>query len=276
MVDVLTVEAHDRVMETLLDHLSHRSDWDTACLQKLLVDSPTLKALESLLPERLPWHRVGHMLHPYLAINESWEGFYRTANPSFQEMHQRLQVQLQRTRGINIEEQRTVDFEDPLFQKALESISRDEKVDRGLFVGPMRRTAEFFRELTRRASKNGWLSLWSMRLDGHVVAVEYQLRSNGKVQTLWASDDPIDDDVMAGRALRSAIIHSLFQDGCVSEYSGGPTGGDDYPWWATGANETVDLQIYRTGIYSGMLHGLETAIAPWARKLRERMTTTHP
>src|SRR5687767_9185385 len=33
MVDILTVGEHDRVIDTFLDHLANRSDWDMAWLQ---------------------------------------------------------------------------------------------------------------------------------------------------------------------------------------------------------------------------------------------------
>ena len=270
LVDVLTVAEHDRVIETLLDHLVGRSDWDTACLQKLPVNSPTLKALESLLPERFPWHRAGHVLYPYLAIDGDWERFYGAADLSLQETHRRVQAQLKRAGGVHIEEHRTVDLQSALFLEMLDIISRRGKTDRDLGIAPMRRTREFFCELTRRACKNGWLSLWSLRLDGHVLAIEYQLRANGKIQTLWAWDDAVNRDFLPGRALHLAILQSLFEGGRVYEYSVGPAVRGDCLWWATGHHETVHLQIYRTGIYSGMLHRLETAVAPWAQKWHER------
>lgn len=270
LADILAVGDHGRVLDAFLDHLSSRSDWDTAWLQKLPATSPTLKVLEGILPGRLPWRCAGHLLYPYLAINGDWERSYGATNTSLKEAYQRIYARLERVGDVSLEEHHTVDLRSPLLQEVLAVMSCGRRTDDSGAMAMMPRTPEFFRELTRRAAKNGWLSLWSLRLNGDVIAIEYQLRSDGKVQALWAGDNPIYQELLPGRALNLAILQSLFQGGLVYEYSLGPEVNGDHLWRATAYHETVHLQLYRPGLYPRLLYRMETAVTPWARRWQER------
>ena len=253
-------------LETFLDYLASRSDWDTAWLQKLPAISPTLKSLEGILPGRLPWRRAGHLLYPYLEIEGDWDRFVDAKHPSGTEFNRKLQAQLNCAGNVSLEEHRTIDLQSPFLQEALAIMNRSRQTDGDVAIATMPRTLEFFRELTRRAAKNGWLSLWSLQLDGHVVALEYQLRSNGKVQALWTGDDPAYRELLPGNVLHLAILQSLFEGGRVYEYSLSPGMQDTYPWWATASHETAHLKIYRPSLYPRLLERLEAAHALGARK----------
>src|SRR5262249_49505305 len=171
----------------------------------------------------------------------------------------RMQAQLPSEGNIDFEEHRIIDPQGPFFQEVLSNMNHSHQKNRELAVVTVPRTPEFFRELTRRAAKNGWLSLWSFRLNDHLSAFEYQLRSNGKVQALWTGDDPAYRDLLPKNALQLAILRSLFEGGHIYEYSLGPGGQEDHPWWATAHQETVYLKIYRPGFYSRLLQRLEAA-----------------
>jgi CelD/BcsL family acetyltransferase involved in cellulose biosynthesis len=95
---------------------------------------------------------------------------------------------VQRAGDLRIEEHRLVDPQGSLFQETLAVMSLQ---THGSHVSTtMPRHREFFRSLTQRAAKNGWLSLWTLKLDGHVIAFEYQLRFHSTVQVLAAGEDP--------------------------------------------------------------------------------------
>ena len=104
---------------------------------------------------------------------------------------------------------------------------------------PCRNMHGFFAALTRRATARGWLALWTLRLDGRLVAMEYQLRHDGRVNALRADFDPALREVSPGSALNFAIARALFERGGVHEYDMGP-GLNDYKLrWATGNHEAV-------------------------------------
>ncbi len=171
MVDLLTLVAHDVVVETFLHHLAGRSDWDVVWLQKLPDTSPTLKALERILPERLAWRRAGNCLWPYLTISADWESSDATS----------------------------------------------------------------------------------------VIAMEYQLRADGKALALWADDDPVYQELLSAHVLNLAVLRSLFERerGCIHEYGTGPGVKTERLWRPSGCYETVHLKLYRPSLYSRLLYRVD-------------------
>jgi CelD/BcsL family acetyltransferase involved in cellulose biosynthesis len=254
--DILTVDRHNRVIEALLDHLVARSDWDMVWLQKLPVTSPTLKTLEEILPGRISWHRTGHLACPFVKIDGDWEHFCRTMNASYADTHRPIDAQLQRGGDLRLEEHRLIDLQGPLLQETFAVLNL--QTQRGHVIAAMPRQREFFHALTQRAAKNGWLSLWTLKLDSQVIAVQYQLRANGKVQTLWADDDPRYRDLSPDCTLHQAILRSLFECGDVDEYSTGPGVKNAQLWWATGHHKAVHLKLYRPSLYARLLYRLGT------------------
>jgi CelD/BcsL family acetyltransferase involved in cellulose biosynthesis len=128
----------------------------------------------------------------------------------------------------------------------------------------------FFREFTRRASANGWLHLWVLRLDGRAVATEYQIGENGSVHALRADFDASLAELSPGAGLNLRIMRLLFEGGRVREYDMGP-GTNPYKLrWATGLHEAVSLEAYAPTASGRLAHGLVTRVLPRLRGLRDR------
>jgi CelD/BcsL family acetyltransferase involved in cellulose biosynthesis len=271
LMDIPHVGESGPVIEAFLDHVTSRADWDVLRLQKLPVASPTLKTLEETLPGRFPWLRAGSVSSPYLAIEGSWTAFYAAKSQRFKKTARNTQNRLERAGQVTVEEHRAVDPASVLFREALEITRRSWKADRGVAIATMERMPEFFRELTRRATEHGWLSLWLLRLDGRAIAMEYQLRADGKVHALRADYHAEYRELSPGSALNFAIARSLFERGDVHEYEMGP-GLNQYKLrWASGSHECVSLKVYRGTRYARFLQGLEEMVIPAARKLKDRL-----
>jgi CelD/BcsL family acetyltransferase involved in cellulose biosynthesis len=259
MMDVLTIADHKKVLATFLDHLVARSDWDTVWLSKIPMSSPAVKTLEELLPGRLPWRRAGALRLPYLAIEGEWGSFVKSAG--FKKLHTPLEDQLELAAAINLEEHRAVDLQSPVLQEVLELTRHDRKIDGGIALTKMPRALEFFRELTRRATRNGWLSLWLLRLKDRVIAMEYQLQSDGQVQALHSYQDEAHHALHPRITLRLAILQSLFESGCVHEYRMAPATDSSGFQWANGSHEMAHLKLYRPGLYPRLLCSLEPLVS---------------
>lgn len=270
MVDMLSVGEPGPVIDAFLDHLRSRSDWDVVQLQKLPATSPTLTTLEGALSGRLPWRRAGSLFSPYLTITGGWGTFYGAKSQRFKKTWRNIQNRLERAGPVSVEEHRAVEPGSPLFREAIEVTGRSWKAGQGVAIATMPRMPEFFKELTRRASNHGWLSLWLLRLNGRVIAMEYQLRADGTVHALRADYDATYQELSPGTALNFAIVRSLFERGGVQGYDMGP-GLNEYKCrWATGSHETVHLKLYRRHLYSRFLYKMEAAVIPAARRWRER------
>ncbi|MCI0547890.1 MAG: GNAT family N-acetyltransferase [Candidatus Rokubacteria bacterium] len=269
MVDLVTVGEPRAVLDAILAHLAARSDWDVMRLSRLPAAGATAKALEAALGRCFRWQRGETLPSPYLAIEGSWEEFWRAKSQRFKKTCRNIQNRLDRAGRVEIEEHRHVDPASPVFSDALGITSRSWKAERGVAIATMARMPEFFAELTRRASAHGWLSLWLLRLDGRAIAMEYQLRAEGKAWALRADFDHAYRELSPGSALNLAITRALFERGTIHEYDMGP-GENDYKLrWASAAHETTRLTAYRRHGYGQLLHLVEAGLVPAARRLRD-------
>jgi len=257
-VDLLTVHGHDEILAVFLEHLTSRSDWDIAKLQKLPIASPTVKALKHLLPDRLPWRCDGHHTAPYAAVDGDWDHFCCMLSGSSMDLHQYIHAELHHAGDIRLEERRLVDLESSSLQEIFTFMHSSPSAQ---VIAPMPRLSEFFRVLTQRAAKNGWLSLWTLTLNGHILAFEYQLRSHGRVSVLLAGEDLGYSPMRPWPALNLAILQSVFQSGNTTEYSIGPAVQSSCLWQPDGHRQTVQLKLYRPSLYSRIMAQLEDASA---------------
>jgi len=266
-VDMLMLgeHGHVRVIDAFLDYLVSRSDWDTIWFQKLPVTSPTLQILQGILPGWLPWRRTGTLLSPSLVMAGDWANFYNAKSQNFKKSCQQMRDRLECAGHLSIEEHHAMPPGTPLFSEVMDIVHRGCKAHRPLSATTPR-MPEFFRELTGRATKNGWLSVWLLRLDGQVIAMEYQLHHDGTAFTLHADEDPAHQELSPGSVLKYAIARSLFERNNIHEYDMGAGLSDEKLRWATGYRESIHLKIYRPGIYSRLLYGVETVAAPVTRK----------
>ena len=272
VADFIVTGHAEPVVRALVDHLLTRSDWDVLELARLAAGSPTLKALEAELSGRLAWRRAGTDLSPYLAIDGSWKTFYGATSQRFKKTARNTHNRLARLGKVVVEEHRALDPDERLFEEVVDLTNRSWKADRGVAIATMPRMREFFAELSRRATRRGWLSLWLLRLDDEPIAMEYQLRADGIVHALRADYDLRFAASSPGSVLNFEIARALFERGDVHEYRMGP-GLNDYKMrWATACHETVRIQAYRNGLYPRLLHYAETTLVPAARRLREWFT----
>jgi CelD/BcsL family acetyltransferase involved in cellulose biosynthesis len=267
--DIVAAAEPAAIIGALLHHLGARMDWDLLRLRKLPATSPTLKTLEDLLPDRLPWRHSDRDLSPYVATIGGWESFYGEKSQRFKKTCRNIQNRLERAGHVSIEELRSVEPESNSYSEAIEVTRRGRKANRGVAIATMPGMAQFFAELTRRATKNGWLSLWLLRLNGQAIAMEYQLQADSKVYALRADYDMDFGELSPGSALHFDIVRSAFERDEVHEYDMG-LGANEYKLrWATGRHERVTLEVYAPTPYGRLLHGIETRLVPLAREWRD-------
>jgi CelD/BcsL family acetyltransferase involved in cellulose biosynthesis len=266
MVDMLSVGEHDRVMETFIDHLASRSDWDITRFQRLPATSPMVKALERVPAEHRLWRRGRSIFSPYLSIRDDWRSFYARQSVSVQKRHAALWTELERTGDLSLEEHRTVDPWSPLLQEIVPFIRRSSAKAWMADRETASRIPEFSRELTRRAAKNGWLSIWLLKLSGRVIAMQYQLHAEGRVQVLWEDHDPAYAARSPNSLLNLAVLQSLFACGWAHEYRTVPHPSRHRFWWVTGWNELVHFTLYRPSFYARLLRRMDRLV-DWGASL---------
>ncbi len=271
--DWLKAGSSEPIVEAVMAHLATRQDWDVLALDGLPANSQTLKTLENWLPGRFRWQDYGVIRSPYVVVTGTWEEFWAAKSQRFKKTVRSVRNRLLKAGCVRIEEHRTGRADTPVFEEMLEVSRRSWKAQRGVAIATMPGMPEFFRELTDRASANGWLRLWILRLDGRAVATEYQLEADGRVHALRADfDGYLADELSPGTHLNCEILRVLFAREGVHEYNMGPGENSYKARWATDAHETARLRVFHRGLYGAALHGLETRAVPALRRLREGVT----
>ncbi len=270
-VDFPVARGIDEVMSVFLDSLRQRRDWDVFSISKLPIHSMLYKVLEATLPGQFPWRIAGREQSPHLAISGTWDDFLRQKSPRFRKTFRNVENRMDRSGKVAIEEHREVDPDGPAFADALEVSHQSWKGPSGVAMATMEGMPRFFRELTRRASANGWLHLWMLRLDGRPIATEYQIGAGGSLHALRADFDAAFADLSPGAFLNGCIVKTLFQRRTVHEYDMGP-GTNEYKLrWASGTHEAVGMEINAPTPYGRLLHKVETCLVPAARRWRDRL-----
>jgi CelD/BcsL family acetyltransferase involved in cellulose biosynthesis len=269
--DVPFVGSCEAVVGAFAEALQGRPGWDVLRLNKLPSGSQTLQALERLLPGRFLWRVVSRGRSPYVTIAGDWKNFLAQKSHRFRKTCRNIENRISRSGQVTVEEHRSVDPDAPVFGEVIEVSRQSWKGPRGLSMATMSGMPRFFRELTQRASANGWLHLWVLRLDGRAVATEYQIRSDGRLHALRADFDSMLANLSPGAALNQRIIETLFERTDVAEYDMGP-GGNPYKLrWATGEHESVSIQVYAPTSYGRLLHAVDTRLIPLVRRWRARL-----
>jgi predicted ATP-grasp superfamily ATP-dependent carboligase/CelD/BcsL family acetyltransferase involved in cellulose biosynthesis len=104
----------------------------------------------------------------------------------------------------------------------------------------------FYTGLAGAAASAGRLALYTLRLDGRLIAFEYCLRGQGQISLLKISFDPALAKYSPGQVLRLKILQRECERGEIAAYSMGPQS----EWklrWATRVEPVSKVRIYAPG-----------------------------
>jgi CelD/BcsL family acetyltransferase involved in cellulose biosynthesis len=273
-VDIPAGGGTDDIASALIAELKSRRDWDVVSLVNLRAASMTAKALMAALPGELRWSASRTATAPYVTISGTWDDFLRSRDGELVAAWRRAEAAIERRGRITLEEHRQVDPDGPIFQDVVEVSHATWPHAGRLATSSGEAESRFLRELTRRASANGWLRLWILRIDGRPIATEYQLGANGSVHAVRADHDPSLRESALGTCLEMRIVQTLFERGDVHEYDLSTAGGDARHL-ASGRHETVTLEIYAPTAIGALLYQLGMRVASIARRWRAAVMEWH-
>jgi CelD/BcsL family acetyltransferase involved in cellulose biosynthesis len=269
--DWLIVGRPEPVIEAVMGDLTTRGDWDVLALNSVPASSLTLKALQGWLPGRYRWQPIGSIRSPYLNTAGTWQEFWAGTSQRFKKTVRNVRNRLAKVGTVSVEEHRIVSPDSSVFADLLAVSARSWKAKDKLAIATMPGMADFFHELTARASARGWLRLWIMRLDGKPVATEYQLEADGRVHALRADfDAEVPDELSPGTHLTAEIVRALFGRDSVYEYDMGPGDNEYKSRWASATHELGRLRVFRPGAYGTLLHTVEARVLAAVRRLRSQ------
>ena len=126
-------------------------------------------------------------------------------------------------------------------------------------------TLQFYTELAETSAAAGRLALYTLRLDSTLIAFEYCLRHNGRIDLLKLSYHPDFGHYSPGNVLRFLLLDQEIKSGDTRSYHMGLVS----PWkarWATRLEPLCRLRIYDPGIRGTAAYLVDT----WTGRARHR------
>jgi len=128
----------------------------------------------------------------------------------------------------------------------------------------------FIQRLAAHAHRRGWLSTFTLALDGKPVATEFQIVDGRDVYALRADFDGALEELSPGSHLSRLLLERLFGRAFHRYYMGPGVNAYKYRW-AEGSDPVYSLTLYGSSPRGRALACWELALKPALRGIRDRL-----
>jgi len=255
-------------LSLIVDYLRGNNNlWDIVLFNNIPKESRTTDILPEILAEKrlLSGIRNGTS-SPYITINSDWQNYYSKRSKKFREVLNNKANRLKKLGTITIREFNNCDQDDGLMTEVFEIGRRSWKVEKKIAISSTKENRKFFSELSKIASRKGWLSIWLLYINDCPVAFEYHLRYKGKVYALRAAYVEEYREVSPGSVLDKHIVEHLFKSG-FTEYDLGPGVVFYKMRWTSEINLSVQIILFKNGLLAYLIYLIEFRIIGFLKKL---------
>ena len=265
--DFVAGEAREAVIQATLDYVSRCAEWDVLLLRKIPAWSPTCEILPPLLKRQGMRYAVHESLQsPYIRISQTWEEFLAGRSGRMRKECRANLRKLQAVGDVEVEEITDLARFDSMLPEICMVADRSWKARLGTALSSGRHLA-FFKRLAPEAARRGWLSVWTLRVGGQMIAFEFHLRCHDINHGLRSEFDERYRDYAPGAVLHHSLIKSLFESG----RKGYDLGGGPAPYkmrWTGDCLSHVDVVAFSPRLPGHMLHALEYGAITGLREAR--------
>jgi CelD/BcsL family acetyltransferase involved in cellulose biosynthesis len=268
--DILVAERHGteaaRAFAAYL--VAHRRAWEVMRLSYLRPDSMIATRLATAMASMgCEVAKAGTPGNPFVSLGGDWTTYYAGRSRRLKKANNLAANRLAKAGDVRVSWLEPGTPDDGRVAETVENvvaISKSSwKSETGTTLdrpGP----GAFIRRLSAIAATRGWLSIWTLSLNGEAAAMEYQLVYEGNVHAL-RSDFRIGlEEISPGSHLSRTMLERMFGRG-LDRYLMGP-GNNAYKYrWA----EATEPQVSVT-VYSPSLPG--RALGAWERRLKPRLS----
>lgn len=237
---------------------TEQKQWHVAVLNKIPDSSSTISICTQFLQD----NKAGFILResqnsPYIPANSDWETFLKTTSAKFRKQLRNKINKLYKAGEVKFDLCRDVGSNSEHLIDALSVSSRSWKHEEGTSMTSTHQREKFFELLSNVASKNGWLRIWLLKLNGKSIAMEYHIEYEGKTHAMRGDFDESYTFLSPGSALEAQIIEQCFNNGVLEyDFCGLPFG---YKMrWTKLLHERSNLLFYNATPHSHILY--------WAQK----------
>ncbi len=250
-LDILTeTDRRGEVLGAFVEYLAqHRGAWDLIDHRDVLVDSPTLAALESLGGGAIRIRRQQRTIAPYLALSVTWEGFLAGKRAKFKS-NLKYYRRLPERSGQTLVTRRIAWAHDTISIDDLAAIEqRSWKARDGNLKVSTATGREFYRRFCDYFAGRGSLEVWTATIDGEPVAFILNIIHGGKCYHYNTCYDEKFGNISPGVLLHAEAIADAYGRG-LTEYDF-LSGDEPYKErWCSDRRSIEHLTLFHSGAAS--------------------------
>lgn len=245
-----------------------KNRWHAAVLNKIPDSSSTISICTQFLQDNKGDFLLRKSQNsPYIPMNSDWKTFLKTTSAKFRKQLRNKINKLYKAGEVKFDLCRDVGSNSEHLIDALSVSSRSWKHEEGTSMTSTHQREKFFELLSNVASKNGWLRIWLLKLNGKSIAMEYHLEYEGKTHAMRGDFDESYTFLSPGSALEAHIIEQCFKNGVLEyDFCGLPYG---YKMrWTRLLHERSNLLFYNTTPHSHILYWVQKYFPIMHRKYK--------
>lgn len=271
---VLPTRRVEVVAAIVADLVGRQSEWDVLRLHYLPPASVAATSLAAALAAHGIRSRTTEVAtNLAVTLDSTWEAYYATRSRRLKKAVNLVANRLEKSGRV------TIDWREPhamaaadvdaIVTEITDVSARSWKTATGNSLdnpGPQ----AFIRRLTQHGVARGWLSVWSLRVDDRLLAMEYQVIADDNVYALRSDFDAACEQISPGSHLSRHLLEQLFGRG-LGHYFMGP-GSNAYKLrWTEGGQSVHEMQAFGASLAGRASAVWELAMKPVLRRVRDRV-----
>ncbi|MFH0926718.1 MAG: GNAT family N-acetyltransferase [bacterium] len=257
-----------KVIEAIIDYIYKKQEmWDIVELENIPSGSFTSELIDVLasLKDKVYGIKRG-LISPYIYINTNWDNYFSNRPKRLHKNIKNKSNRLSQANGYAIEE---IKQSDNTLSLIFEISAKSWKAREGKAITQLEERRDFFTNLSKIASSQGWLSIWLLKINNEPVAYEYQLKYKDTVCALRGDFKEDYKEYSPGSILEYYVIkHTIISNNNIKEYDLG--GGCDFykTNWTSNLRTHSIFLMFKYSFLSLTIYFLEfKIILPIKRKI---------
>lgn len=272
--DFVVLPAYREVFlrEALRTIFEQSHQWDVIVINNLPETSPNYSLVIKILGETgRKWQQDPTFNSPYLTLSGSWADYLASRSSRTRKSLRNIQNGMHKAGEVSVRNIQT--WEE--YQQVKEDLYHVAKQSWTDEIGDSLATPvneAFFDDLACSAAAQGWLSVWTLYLNGTMIAFEFHLKDCGKDYAMRGSYMPEFSHLSPGTYLEMQILKNAFEaPEQVEKYDFGGSFDSYKRKWTDNATPHCELLIFNDGIYSRFIVFHEMRTVPLLKRFRDKI-----
>lgn len=263
--------------EVLRVLIKETTQWDVIIFNNLPVPSANRATVINILDNAgMKWHQEQTVNSPYMMLSGNWKDYLASRTSRTRKTLRNIQNNIVKAGEVSVRNVRTWDE----YQKIKTEIKHVAKNSWTENIGDSLASSvneAFFDDLAHSAAARGWLSVWTLHLNGKVIAFEFHLKACGKDHAMRGSYLPEFAHLSPGTYLEMQILKNAFEDPeKVQKYDFGGSFDNYKRKWTDDAVPHCAISVFNDSIYSRFVMFHETKTVPLVKCVRDTIRRGRP